>query len=652
MDTSNTPIAETDMPITPYEYQPIDDPKGKIRILILSPPASSDDPELRCNLTTAEISDSPSYEAVSYCWGTEALTERVHLPSGILAITKNLATGLRRLRFRDRPRHLWVDAVCINQQDDQEKGHQVAFMAQIFRNAACVLVWLGEGNAEIHAGIETIKRLADSAWKYGLSSDQPLFDVTQLTEKLWDENNGISDALLRLSGDIDYTSLNAFFAQAWFDRLWIVQEFVLASRVEILNCHDLLSYEEVLLAVALGLLLERHPTTQPLSMMQFFKTVYLFNDRENFHRNKRKFELLEGLRFHGRRLCTLDLDRVYGTLALVSTGPGHDLEIDYSISVELLFYRLALEYLKNGNLEVLHYISGYSKKIPAIGISPSSENVPGPTLPSWVPDWRHERNEMSFLDAKSFLAATKLSPKVYLENFNTYSVGFDGVCVDMVEISISLIEEVLPDSTLSFQRAIESVQLFRNAFSSRTTTNSYPTGEDPKFAFARCMLLDNRLPDSQVMLGTNSPEAMLKMWEDWYECLVDNNAPSHSSMECSTEALEALKEKHRAYSSTILSISEGRTYIITKSGYIGMGPGFAEAGDAICIFDGARTPFILRKVSGNELVPDELPATGQKDPDQDRERWKFVGDCYLHGFMDNEVVDSEWQEKRRQFWLV
>lgn len=371
-----------------YEYQPIDDPKGKIRILILLPPAWSDDPELRCHLTTAEISDSPSYEALSYCWGTEAFAERIYFPSGTLGITKNLATGLRRLRCRDRPRHLWVDAVCINQQDDQEKGHQVAFMAQIFQNAECVLVWLGEGNAEIHAGIETIRRLADSAWKYGLSSDRPLRRAVQLTENLWDKNNVISAALLRLSWDIDYTSLNAFFAQAWFDRLWVVQEFVLASRVEILNCHDLLSYEEVLLAVALGFLLERHPTTQRLSATQFFKTLYLFDDRENFHRNKIGLDLLEGLRIHGRRLCTLDLDLVYGTLALVSKGPGLNLEIDYSISVETLYVRLALEYLKNGNLDILHYTSGYSKKTPAIVISPSSGYVPWPILPSWVPDCR------------------------------------------------------------------------------------------------------------------------------------------------------------------------------------------------------------------------------------------------------------------------
>jgi hypothetical protein len=231
-------------------------------------------------------------------------------------------------------------------------------------------------------------------------------------------------------------------------------------------------------------------------------------------------------------------------------------------------------------------------------------------------------------------------------------VGFGGVCIDMVEISISLIEIPL-DSILGSQLAVERVRLFRNAFSSRTTMNSYPTGEDPKLAFARCLLLDKRLPDSQYNLGrTISPEAMLKMWEDWYECLVDNNAPSHSNMECFTVALRALAKEHGAYTNAILNTSRGRTYIITKSGYIGIGPGFAKAGDAICIFDGAQTPFILRKVSGNESVPDELPATGQKDPNQDRERWNIIGDCYLHGFMDNEVVDSEWQEKRRRFWLV
>jgi len=266
---------------------------------------------------------------------------------------------------------------------------------------------------------------------------------------------------------------------------------------------------------------------------------------------------------------------------------------------------------------------------------------------------RHYGEERKFLDTEPpFLSATKLSPKVYFENSNTYSVGFDGVCVDMVDISISLTEISL-DSTLGAQRVVKSVQLFRNAFSSRATTNSYPTGEDPKLAFARCMLLDNRLMAGQLILGrTISPEAMLKMWEDWYECLVDNNGPSHSNMECSTVALKALREKHWAYTIVILNISNRRTYIITKSGYTGIGPRFAEAGDAICIFDGARTPFILRKVSGNELVPDELPETGRKDPDLDRERWKIIGDCYLHGFMNNEVVDSEWQEKRRRFWLV
>lgn len=120
MDTSNTPIAETDGPLTPYKYHPIN-LKDEIRILILLPPASPDGSELHCELTTAKISDEPSYEAISYCWGAEVFLERIYLPEGTLAVTENLAAGLRRLRHKDRPRHLWVDAVCINQQDNGKR---------------------------------------------------------------------------------------------------------------------------------------------------------------------------------------------------------------------------------------------------------------------------------------------------------------------------------------------------------------------------------------------------------------------------------------------------------------------------------------------------------------------------------------------------
>jgi hypothetical protein len=67
MDPSESPAMEIDTPLNQYEYQPID-PKDEMRILILLPPASPDETELHCEIVTANVSDKPSYEAISYCW--------------------------------------------------------------------------------------------------------------------------------------------------------------------------------------------------------------------------------------------------------------------------------------------------------------------------------------------------------------------------------------------------------------------------------------------------------------------------------------------------------------------------------------------------------------------------------------------------------
>ncbi|PMD53878.1 HET-domain-containing protein, partial [Hyaloscypha bicolor E] len=125
-----------------------------------------------------------------------------------------------------RPRSLWADAVCINQRDNKEKGHQVALMAKIYSNANCVLVWLGESNGAIHAGIGCFRRLADAAWKYGL----------------------------RYNKKVDFDSSNAFFTQDWFAGLWIVQEYVLTSSVKIYSGPDVLSHQELSLAGSVFLL--------------------------------------------------------------------------------------------------------------------------------------------------------------------------------------------------------------------------------------------------------------------------------------------------------------------------------------------------------------------------------------------------------------
>jgi hypothetical protein len=91
------------------------------------------------------------YEALSYAWGPQGSFSKILVcaPDGaaatasILSIGPALKIALRHLRYADRPRRLWVDAVCINQMDNEEKDSQVKRMAEIYRQAGRVMVWLG-----------------------------------------------------------------------------------------------------------------------------------------------------------------------------------------------------------------------------------------------------------------------------------------------------------------------------------------------------------------------------------------------------------------------------------------------------------------------------------------------------------------------------
>ena len=196
-----------------YTPWPIN-PKLEIRILELLPPASPDPTKIHCNLITANLSDRPSYEALSYAWGDLVFSEKIYLPNGYLAITSNLAAALRQLRPGNGLRRLWVDAVCINQSDDAEKGYQVMLMAQIYSSTIRALAWLGEGNAETHAAINIIKNIASKAWQFGFSGLE-----TELIVYPGNNGDGVKKALRELADQVDFQAIGGFFNQAWFKRV-------------------------------------------------------------------------------------------------------------------------------------------------------------------------------------------------------------------------------------------------------------------------------------------------------------------------------------------------------------------------------------------------------------------------------------------------
>lgn len=130
------------------------------RVLSLQP-GRGEDPVV-CHLATQALDVIPSpesaYEAVSYTWGASQSLGRITCrrdagaagepdeegSSTTLEVTRNLLAVLRGLRFEDRPRRLWIDQICINQWDEDDKVRQIGIMAEIYSHASRVLIWLGD----------------------------------------------------------------------------------------------------------------------------------------------------------------------------------------------------------------------------------------------------------------------------------------------------------------------------------------------------------------------------------------------------------------------------------------------------------------------------------------------------------------------------
>ncbi|PVH82258.1 HET-domain-containing protein, partial [Cadophora sp. DSE1049] len=97
------------------------------------------------------INNYISFEAVSYTWGTEKPDRSITLDDGTLAVTPALEAALREFRNpRQWASHIyswnaisWIDAICINQNDVDEKNHQIRLMGEIYSLAKKLLIWLG-----------------------------------------------------------------------------------------------------------------------------------------------------------------------------------------------------------------------------------------------------------------------------------------------------------------------------------------------------------------------------------------------------------------------------------------------------------------------------------------------------------------------------
>ncbi|ORY13592.1 heterokaryon incompatibility protein-domain-containing protein, partial [Clohesyomyces aquaticus] len=188
---------------------PLED--DEIRLVILQSKTETDTIECHMVYETFDTAIQNTYEALSYTWvSPNSPRLKINMDDATCKVRENLWWALYHLRREKEVRRIWIDALCINQADANERNHQVSQMGRIYSEAECVDVWLGRASVEDANAFESLRHLGRNA-PFG-SSRISKVDWFSSHQDRWQDIKNLS-------------------TRAYWTRLWIIQEFALAKRI-------------------------------------------------------------------------------------------------------------------------------------------------------------------------------------------------------------------------------------------------------------------------------------------------------------------------------------------------------------------------------------------------------------------------------------
>ncbi|KAL1641365.1 hypothetical protein SLS58_006064 [Diplodia intermedia] len=394
-----------------YEYTPLS-PGHTIRILTLWP--GSGDTQLRCETREVALGEGVYYEALSYTWGDQSTGTLISFNGLLLPIAPNLCSALLHLRLPDRPRSLWIDAVCINQLDNEEKSEQVRMMREIYQEASRVVVWLGPMEDDSDAAMDLVTGdITAGCDEAAVPSDfefvdddqpsrpeskgkQPANEITRGRQRnvkvtVSSESREHSDDEHTPRGRLEdaespgeraWTALHAFIQRPWWSRAWVLQEYTVPRQEPIFQCGNQVVTSKELQQICsipprTAETIASLPTPDFVAIRASFRLSPLFMTRDKFQREGH-LDLMRLLRYSLNTQATDLRDKVIALLGLASQQCRNALVPDYSKSTTQIYTETARHMIQStGDLNILAINTA----------SPRAAAAADPPLPSWVPDW-------------------------------------------------------------------------------------------------------------------------------------------------------------------------------------------------------------------------------------------------------------------------
>ncbi|KAF5658715.1 Heterokaryon incompatibility protein [Fusarium heterosporum] len=621
-----------------YTYKPV--AKSEIRLVTVS--SSGEDEKLEASLKNVELNhdDPVKYTALSYCWGSS--TDQVQIPCDgqFLSVTTALHEALVEIIKFSPHEALWIDQICINQDDVIEKSEQVSKMNTIYDKAETVLAWLGPASDSTQIAIDFVRKVGDVA----LPTATDMFRWDSYDERHEETKLEITEELtlekshklgLSFDDDTSWAAFSEFFDKPWFQRMWTVQEIIQARKAVVVCGSYSLDWEHVSAAAKWfcykaksihddyprqvnGMCLVTQMVAIPWrSKLGSEYNAHLFDQKSRPTCKWSLRDLLEGLR---PRLAMDPRDKVFGLLGISDVDRAYwgdrGMSVDYSMSITDVFAQATDEIIKSDTSDLNVIWSARQRN-------------EEPEWPSWVPDWRLRTGTGCQWGIGEPLKQSGQSNgrHTYIPTDDLHSLAVRGKIVGRV---------IYKSEYRHFGEIFQHSHLHEVHDACMQRLSSYPTGEDVKTAFG--LTLIGGLPLTRSLRKKETTvETYADMYMEFYNITqMPRDTPEQSALreealnKCYAVGLDLtwLEEFMAAYCE--------RRFVVTDSGYMGLAHHEVLEGDVVAAVVGLAWPCVLRPKS-----------------DKHEDDFEFIGDAYCHGIMNGEAVQGilNQQEEGQVFTL-
>lgn len=312
-------------------YHKLDQNNHEIRLLEVLPTLNNG--RIECRLSTGHLKNA-NYVVLSYRWGTLAAEHEVVINKHSFLVRKNLWDFLSVIREQSGM-FFWIDALCINQDDLEERNQQVRIMGQIFQSASMVLSWLGAANHEVEQAFDLMSKVWSSSPSEEDSDHLPMTHTDQSEDELW-------------------RCVAELCVYPYWGRVWVVQEILLSTNNYLLCGRKTLPWQVFANFISLVDLrflcppqysriihnstAKSYAMSKPYVMVPQSLQWRVGNAlRHDFGKawDANENNLFRLLTMFGDRVCTDPLDHVYALLSL--TDEGRRFPIHYGIDKIELF---------------------------------------------------------------------------------------------------------------------------------------------------------------------------------------------------------------------------------------------------------------------------------------------------------------------------